>query len=104
MEELESSEPNEVFSLILQRNHAHSSQATGTPFTTPPLSDWLGKCSETEMDQDILNGQDKADLGPVGPFPEIQIILDALQEPFDPPAKPVPITITNADYRKFFRR
>ena len=47
---------NEVFNLILKRNHAHFSQATGTPFTTPPLSNWLGKCSETDTGQAILNG------------------------------------------------
>ena len=65
-------EPNEVFNLILKRNHAHFSQATGTPFTTPPLSEWLGKCGETGIGQDILNGRDKPDLGPVCPFPETQ--------------------------------
>ena len=31
------------------------------------------------------------------------MILDALQ-PFDPPAKLVPITVIDADYRKFFRK
>ena len=94
-------EPSEVFNLILKRNHAHFSQATGTPSRTPPLSDWLGKCGETEMGQDILNGSDKADLGSACPFPEIQVILDALQL-FDPPAILVPITVTDADYRNVF--
>ena len=49
-------EPSEVLNLILKRDHAHFSQTTGTPFTTPPLSTWLGKCGETEIGQDILNG------------------------------------------------
>jgi hypothetical protein len=31
-------EPNEIFDLILKRNHAHFSQASGIPFTKPPLS------------------------------------------------------------------
>ena len=43
------------------------------------------------------------DLGPACPFLETQEILDALQ-PFDPPAKPVPITVTDANNRKFFRK
>ena len=96
-------EPNEVFDLILKRNHAHFSQATGTPFTTAPLSEWLGRCGETEIGQDILHGRNKPDLGNACPFPETQIILDALQ-PFDPPAKPIPVTVTDAEYRKFFRK
>ena len=57
-------EPNEVFNRILKRNYAHFiSQVTGTSFTTPPLSNWLGKCGETEMGKDILSGRDKPDLG-----------------------------------------
>ena len=96
-------EPSEVFNLILKRNHAHFSQATGTPLTTPPLSDWHGKCRETEIGPDILNGRDKPSLRPACLFPETQVILDALQ-PFGPPAKPVPITVTDVDYQKFFRK
>ena len=97
-------EPNEVLNLILKGNHAHFSQATGTLFMIPPISTWLGKCGETEIWQDILlNARDKSDLDYVCPFTETQIILDALQ-PFDPAAKPVPITGTKADYRKFFRK
>jgi hypothetical protein len=96
-------EPTEVFDLILKRNHKHFSQATGTPFTTPPLSDWLGKCGETTIGQDILHGRNKPDLGSSYPFPETQMILDALQ-PFDPPAKPVSITVTASDYRRFFQK
>jgi hypothetical protein len=96
-------EPTEVFNLILKRNHTHFSQATGTPFTTPPLSTMLGMCGETDIGQDILHGQAKPDLGTACPFPETQVILDALQ-PFDPPAKTVPINVTNDDYRKFFRK
>ena len=87
----------------MERNHAHFSQATGTPFTTPPPSDWLGKCGETEIGKYILSGRDKPDLGPACPLPERQVILDALQ-PFNPPAKPVPITVSDADYRKFFHK
>jgi hypothetical protein len=97
------SEPKQVNSLILKRNHAHFSQATGTPFTKAPLSEWLGLCGETEIGCDILNGTSQPDLGRDCPFPETQMILDALQ-PFDPPAKPVPITVTETDYRKFFRK
>jgi hypothetical protein len=70
-------EPTEVFDLILKRNHRHFSQATGTPFTTPPLSEWLGKCGETTIGQDILHGRNKPDLGSSYPFPETQMILDA---------------------------
>ena len=56
------------------------------------------------MDQDTLHGRTKPDPGPTCPFPETQVILDALQ-PFDPPAKTMPIAVTEADCcRKFFRK
>ena len=90
-------EPNKVLDLILKRSSTHFSQASSTraPFTTPPLSTWLGKYGKTEIGQDTFNERDKLDLGTVCTFQETQIILDALQ-PFDPVAKPAPITVTDA--------
>ena len=75
-------------------------------YDTATQQNWIGKYGEMETGQVILNGHDKPDKGPACPFPEIQIILDALLQSFNPPAKPVPITttITDKDYRKVFRK
>jgi hypothetical protein len=96
-------EPKEIFDLVLKRNHAHFSQATGTPFMQPPLNKWLQRCGGTPTGQDVLHGRYKPDLGPACPVPETQIILDVLQ-PFHPPTKAVPIIVTDADCRKFFQK
>jgi hypothetical protein len=96
------SEPQEMYDLILDRNHKHFGQANGTLFTETPLIEWLGKCGETETGQAILKGETTPVLNNA-PFPETQTILDLLQ-PFDPPAAPISAQISSADFKIFFRK
>jgi hypothetical protein len=77
-------DPTEMTSRILQRNQRHFSQATGTPFTQEPITNWLGICGKTHTGIALAQGHDKPNLGDDPPFPETQVMLDALQ-PFDPP-------------------
>jgi hypothetical protein len=96
-------DPTDMVNRILQRNQRHFSQATGTLFTTEPLTGLPGKCGETHTGKALTTGQEKPTLGANAQFPETQIMLDALQ-PFQPPATPVSIEINTDDYKKFFKK
>ena len=50
--------------LIIQRNITHFSQAEGTPFTLPGLSELLGKYATTPISQQILDGTYNIDTVP----------------------------------------
>jgi hypothetical protein len=52
----ETSESEEMFDLILERNCQHFGQANGAPFTVAPLKDLLGHCGETETGRAIISG------------------------------------------------
>jgi hypothetical protein len=96
-------DPTDMVERILKRNQRHFSQATGTPFTTEPITDLLGKCGETHTGQALTTGNIKPDLGYAARFLETQIMLDTLQ-PFQPPAHPVSIQVNITDYKKFFQK
>lgn len=46
--------PKEVKDCLLQHNHNHFSQAIGTPFTMPPISDLLDPSAHNALDDSML--------------------------------------------------
>ncbi len=48
--------PEEIVRCLQQRNRIHFTQAHGTPFTVPLLSDHLGFCGDGVQSDHILNG------------------------------------------------
>jgi hypothetical protein len=48
----------EMFDRIIERNKIHFAQADGTPFTTAPIVDHLGRFGTNEVSEWILDGQE----------------------------------------------
>jgi hypothetical protein len=49
-------DPAEMFALLLERNKGHFSQADGTPFTQPAMTDLFGKYGTNAMSKLLLDG------------------------------------------------
>jgi hypothetical protein len=49
-------DPAEMFALLLERNKGHFSQADGTPFTQPPMTDLFGKYGTNAASKLLLDG------------------------------------------------
>jgi hypothetical protein len=50
-------DPAEMFAMLLERNKGHFSQADGTPFTQPAMTDLFGKYGTNAMSKLLLDGK-----------------------------------------------
>jgi hypothetical protein len=50
-------DPNQITDTIIERNQIHFGQAHGTPFTVPPLKNWLGYHGTSESADAVLRAK-----------------------------------------------
>jgi hypothetical protein len=55
------SDKEAMFEKIIERNKVHFAQADGTPFTTAPIIDYLGRLGTNEASEMLLRGQAEVD-------------------------------------------
>jgi hypothetical protein len=87
-----------MYQRIIARDLAHYHQANATLCTRSPVKEWLGTAGSTPLCKSWLHGSTPPPLP--NAFPETNALLAHLTCPA-PPA-PINITITSADYKKFF--
>ena len=86
--------PTDVITHLQNRNRLHFSQAHGTPFTVPPLSERLGFCGDASGTRDILEGRMDA----TGHGPHVQLLLKHLNQIDEIAQHPTYPTISEADF------
>jgi hypothetical protein len=88
--------PEEINTHLLERNRKHFSQAHGTSFTIPPLSNKIDFTTNTEESEKILHGHQhqhsNEDL--------VEMILRNLQYKTEPDCMPAKLTEIDI-YKKF---
>ena len=90
----------EISDLLIEQNAKHFSQADGTPFTKPPLTNLFGKYGTNKQSKRLLDG--KLDIDPIETTEAVKALLSEMKRVA--PAGDVNSEVTSADVRSGYKK